>query len=67
LTRVLFDPTQRDFLTQREKMEKVGIFRGNFPNHDPNQRWLTQPEQQKIDQTRVKIHNFLLTIAKVAK
>jgi len=48
-------------------MEKVGIFRGNFPNHDPNQRWLTQPEQQKIDQTRVKIHNFLLTIAKVAK
>jgi len=26
-------------------MEKLGIFRGNFPN--PNLRWLTQPEQQK--------------------
>jgi len=41
LTRVLFDPARWDFLTQGEKIEKIGIFRGNFPN--PNQRWLTLP------------------------
>jgi len=33
-------------------MEKFGIFRGNFQNPNPNQRWLTQPCQQKIDLTR---------------
>jgi len=32
LTRVLFDPTQRDFFDQREKVEKFDIFRENFPN-----------------------------------
>jgi len=41
---VLFDPAQR------EKLEKFGIFRGNFPN--PNHKWLTQPEPQKIDPTK---------------
>jgi len=43
---VLFDLTQRYFFdqNQREKNEKFGIFRGNFPNPDPNQRWLTHPD-----------------------
>jgi len=30
------------FFTLREKLEKLDIFRGNFPN--PNHRWLTQPK-----------------------
>jgi len=36
LTQVLFD------LTQREKIEKFDVFRGNFPNPNPNYRWLTR-------------------------
>jgi len=32
---------------QQQLNKKFGILRGNFPN--PNQRWLTQPEQQEID------------------
>jgi len=38
LTQVLFDPTRR------VKIEKFGIFRGNFPNLDSNQKWLTWPD-----------------------
>jgi len=37
-------------LTRRAKIEKFGIYRGNFPI--PNQRGLTRPEEQKIDPTR---------------
>jgi len=33
---------------QQQLNKKFGILRGNFPN--PNQRWLTQPEQQKLTQ-----------------
>jgi len=50
LTRVLFDPTQRDFFASKGKKLKNLEFLGrNFPNPSANQRWLTQPEQQKID------------------
>jgi len=48
-------PTQPEeifFLTQREKIEKFDIFRGNFPISNPNRKWLTRPEPQKIDPTR---------------
>jgi len=45
---IFFDPKGKNW--------KFGIFRGNFPN--PNQRWLTQPEQQKIDLTRPRPKNF---------
>jgi len=43
------------FLTQPKEIffterEKLGIFRGNFSNPGPNQRWLTQPDQQKLTQ-----------------
>jgi len=57
LTQVLFDPVQVIFfLPEGQKIEKFGIFRGNFPN--PNQRWLTQPEQQKIDpDPSLRLHN----------
>jgi len=39
-------------LIRRGKIEKFGIFRGNFPNS--NQRWLTQhrPVSKNFDQTR---------------
>jgi len=45
------------FLSEGIKMKKFVIFKANFPNPNPNQRWLTcltRPEQQKIDPTRVK-------------
>jgi len=34
------------------KIEKFGIFRGNFPNPYPNQRWLTQPDPSNKNLTR---------------
>jgi len=51
-----------DFLTQPEEIFLIQwgknnffwIFRANFPNPDHNQRWLTRPEQQKIDLTWVQ-------------
>jgi len=39
------------FLIQREKIKKFGIFRGNFPSPNPGQKWLTRPDEQKIDLT----------------
>jgi len=58
----IFDPgtywpnPKRFFWPKRKKNEKFGIFRGNFPNPDPNQRCLTlpYPSNKKIDPTRVK-------------
>jgi len=45
LTRVLSDPTQRDFFwPEGQKIEKFDIFRGNFPNSNPNHKWLTWPD-----------------------
>jgi len=44
------------FLIQREKNWKFDAFRGNFPNSNPNHKWLTHPEPQKIDPTWV--NNF---------
>jgi len=46
------------FLTRREKIEKFNIFRGNFPNPNPNHRWLTQPRLLKVDPTRNRTKNF---------
>jgi len=37
------------FLTPRAKNGKIDIFRGNFPNPCPNQRWLTQPGSKNFD------------------
>jgi len=34
---------RRFFLTRSEKNEKFGIFKGNFPKPNPNQRKLTRP------------------------
>jgi len=52
-TRAYFWPSRGQpeeiFFDPREKIKKFDIFRGNFPN--PNHRWLTPPEQQKIDLT----------------
>jgi len=48
LTQVLFDPTWRDFFDPKgKKSKKFDVFRENFLN--PNHKWLTQPEPQKID------------------
>jgi len=46
--------TQPDeiFFDLKGKNCKIWDFKGNFPN--PSQKWLTQPEQQKFDPTRVK-------------
>jgi len=32
------------FWLEGKKIEKFVIFRGNFENPNPNQRWLTQPD-----------------------
>jgi len=39
------DPTEPKefFLSKGEKIVKFGMFKGNFPNPNPNQRWLSQP------------------------
>jgi len=45
---VHFDPIRWDFFwPEGQKIEKFGIFRGNFPN--PIQRWLTWPGSKKFD------------------
>jgi len=36
-----------------KKNEKSDFIRGNFPNSDPNHKWLTRPEPQKIDPTQI--------------
>jgi len=43
------------FWSEGKKIEKFDVFRGNFPNSYLNHKWLTRPEPQKIDPTRVKI------------
>jgi len=53
--RVLLTWPEDIFLTQREKIEKFWIVRENFPNPNPNQRWLTWPnptEQKKMNLTQ---------------
>jgi len=30
-------------------MEKFDVFRGNFPNSDPNHKWLTRPGSKNFD------------------
>jgi len=42
------DP-KRFFLTRRKKLEKFDIFRGNFPNSNPNHKWMTRPGSKKFD------------------
>jgi len=38
-------PTQRDFFwPEGQKIEKIDIFWGNFPNSNPNHKWLTRPD-----------------------
>jgi len=42
--RYFFEPTSREFIwPEKEKIEKFGMFRGNFPNLDPNQKSLNRP------------------------
>jgi len=45
LSRVLFDP-------EGKKIEKFGIFRGNFANSNPNQRGLTLSDLSNKKSTR---------------
>jgi len=46
-------PTQSNFFwPEGKKIEKFDIFRGNFWNSNPNHKWLTRSEPQKIDPTR---------------
>jgi len=55
-TRVLFDPTRWHFFwPEGEKIEKIDIFRGNFPNPYWNHRWLTWPEPLKLTRPGSKI------------
>jgi len=44
LTRGTFRPDlKRIFWPEEKKIEKFDIFRGNFPNSNPNHKWLTRP------------------------
>jgi len=47
-------PQEIFFGAEWKKIEIFGIFRGNFPNPNPNHKWLARPEQQKIDPIWVK-------------
>jgi len=29
--------------------EKIDVFRGNFPNSNPNHKWLTRPRSKNFD------------------
>jgi len=49
------DP-KRFFLLEGKKMEKIDIFKGNFPN--PNHRWLTQPDLSHKKLTQPGAKNF---------
>jgi len=51
LTLVLFDP-------KRQKLKQFGI---DFPNPDPNQRWVTRPNLSKKKLTRPNPDQKLLT------
>jgi len=42
------------FFDTKDKIEKFDVFRGNCRNSNPNHKWLTRPEPQKIKPTRVK-------------
>jgi len=39
---MFFDP-------KGKKIEKFDVFRGNFPNSNPNQKWLTPPRSKIFD------------------
>jgi len=47
-------------LTWRAKIGKFGIFRRNFPNPNPNQRWPTQPDPSTKKLTRPNLGQKLL-------
>jgi len=53
LTWILSDPIRRDFFWPKgKKTEKFDVFRGNFPNSNPNHKWLTRLKPQKTDLTQ---------------
>jgi len=57
-TRVLSDRIQRYFFwPEGKKMEKFDVFRGNFPNSNPNHKWLTRtnPSHKKLTRPGSKI------------
>jgi len=48
MARVLFDTTKSNiFLPEGKKIRMFGIFKGNIPNPNLNQRWLTRPDVTK--------------------
>jgi len=36
------------FFDPKGKIEKFDVFRGNFPNSNPNHKWLTEPGSKKF-------------------
>jgi len=44
------DPTRvKNFWPEGKKIEKFDVFRGNFPNSNPNHKWLTRPGSKIFD------------------
>jgi len=39
----------KEIFFPKGKIEKFDIFRGNFPNSNPNHKWLTQPGSKSFD------------------
>jgi len=61
-TRVLSDLTRSKFFwPEGKKMEKFDIFRGNFPNSNPNHKWLTRPNPSHKKLTRPDPGQKILT------
>jgi len=56
LTRVLFDPTRRDFFWPNGKKLK------NFTNPNPNHKWLIWPGQKKLTWTHHKYIQLIFTL-----
>jgi len=61
---VLLTWSEEIFFIQRGKNWKFGIFRGNFSNPYPNQRWLTQsdPRYKKLTQPRSKNFDMVTSV-----
>jgi len=45
-------------LIRSDKIEKFDIFKGNFPNPNPNHKWLTRPDPSYKKWTQLGSNNF---------
>jgi len=50
------------FWPEGKKIEKFDVFRGNFPNSNPNHKWLTRPDPGQKILTRKNHYEILIII-----